>query len=64
MMSTLRMQFYMIIGQGVPEIQGVTHTHTDLRIYYIDGLALFVQCDKTKLVIEILYPVVSKLSQV
>ena len=29
MMSTLRMQFYMIIGQGVPEIQGVTDRQTD-----------------------------------
>ena len=26
MMSTLRMQNYTIIGRGVPEIQGVTHT--------------------------------------
>ena len=36
LMSTLRMQFFSIIGQGVPALQGRTHTHTDLRIYYID----------------------------
>ena len=29
MLSTLRMQNYTIIAQGVPEIQGVTDTHTD-----------------------------------
>jgi len=28
MMSTLRMQNFSIIGQGVPEIQGVTDRHT------------------------------------
>ena len=35
MMSTLRMQFFSIIGQRVPEIQGVTHK-LRMRIYYID----------------------------
>ena len=28
MMSTLRLQNFSIIGQGVPEIQGVTHRQT------------------------------------
>ena len=29
MKSRLRMQNFMIIGQGVPEIQGVTHRRTN-----------------------------------
>ena len=36
--SRLHMQSFMVIGQGVPEIQGVTHGQTNLRIYYIDYL--------------------------
>ena len=39
MMSTLRMQNFSIIGQGVPEIQGVTH-RLRMRIYYIDVISL------------------------
>ena len=35
MKSRLRMQSFMIIGQGVPEIRG-GDTQTDLGIYYID----------------------------
>ena len=27
----------MIIGQGVPEIRGGTHTQTQSRIYYIEA---------------------------
>ena len=38
MMSTLRMQIFSIIGQGVPEIQGVTHTHTHRRINYFSNI--------------------------
>ena len=38
-MSTLRMQNFSIIGQGVPEIQGVTHTQTqDEDLLYRNGL--------------------------
>ena len=36
MMCRLRMQNFMTIGQGVPEISVRTNRHTDLRIYYID----------------------------
>ena len=36
LMSRLRKQNFMIIGQGVPEISVRTDTHTNLRIYYID----------------------------
>ena len=32
----------MIIGQGVPEIQGVTDGQTDLRIYYIDVRIFYI----------------------
>ena len=35
MMSTLRMQFFSIIGQGVPALHVVTH-RLRMRIYYID----------------------------
>ena len=44
MMSTLRMQFFSIIGQGVPAL----HVRTDklsLRIYYIGWIFLsFILC--------------------
>ena len=40
MMSTLRMQNYPIIGEGVSALQVRTHRQTDLRIYYIDVLKL------------------------
>ena len=36
MRSRLRMQNFMIIGQGVPEIQGVTHGQNQSGIHYID----------------------------
>ena len=41
MMSRLRMQNFMIIGQGVPAVEVVTDKQTNLRIYYIDFQNLF-----------------------
>ena len=42
MMSTLRMQNFSIIGQGVPEIQGVTDTQTQ------DEDLLYRSCQQLK----------------
>ena len=43
------MQIFPIIGQGVPEIQGVTDGHTDLRIYYIDDQIDLYKIENSKI---------------